>query len=152
LLDEEAPESPARKQSCEPSQHRQSAGSSASIRSAASTLFRTTIAAADQRRELPLLFGTSAAAVPVLLDADLVGLQTEAGELGPLAQTALQLGEAGETCQPDDVIPQLAGMGLVGQTADHRTEERGALGRLELDDRSADILARQTQGLVGLPA
>ena len=36
-----------------------------------------------------LFLGASAAAVPVLLDANLVGVDPEAAQLGPLAQAAL---------------------------------------------------------------
>ena len=36
-----------------------------------------------------LFLGASAAAVPVLLDAHLVGVDPEAAQLGPLAQAAL---------------------------------------------------------------
>jgi hypothetical protein len=53
-----------------------------------------------------LLLGATAAAVPVLLDAHGVGVDAEAGQLGAFPQTALEFGEAGESGQCDDVVPE----------------------------------------------
>ena len=57
-----------------------------------------------QRRGRPdrsarLLLGATATAVPILLDANRFGIHTETCELRPLAQAALELGEAGEARQ-----------------------------------------------------
>jgi len=48
------------------------------------------------------------------------------------------------------VVPQPDGLGLGGQAADHRAEERDAGRGLELDDRRPDVLAGQCEGLVRL--
>jgi hypothetical protein len=54
----------------------------------------------------PVLFlEASASAVPVFLDAGLAGVNSEAAQLGPFSQAALELGEAGEGGEPDNVVP-----------------------------------------------
>jgi hypothetical protein len=52
-----------------------------------------------------LFLGAPASAVPVLLDAGLAGVNAEAAELGSFSQAALELGEAGEGGEPDNVVP-----------------------------------------------
>ena len=89
--------------------------------------------------------------MPVLLDADLVGVDAEATQLGPFAQAAFELGEAGEAREADDVVPEPGGVGFVGQAADDRSEERHTIGGLEVDDGGSDVPARQTQRLIGFP-
>src|SRR5258708_21116496 len=100
-------------------------------------------------RDRPSL-GAPVAGLPVFLDAGLAGIHAEAAQLGPFTQAALELGEAREAGQPDHVVPQRAGLGLAGQAADHRAEERHPGRRLELDDRRPDVLAGQRERLVGL--
>lgn len=98
------------------------------------------------------LFGWAAAGVPVFLDAGLDGLDSEAGELEPFAQAALEFGKAGEGGQGDDVVPEQRCVGLAGEPADDGAEERDTAGGLEVDDRGTDILAGLGQGFVGLGA
>lgn len=69
-------------------------------------------------------FGSSAAAEPVLLDSEGVAGDAERGQLGLFPQSALQLGEARQRGQTYDVVPQLHGVGLIGQAADHRADDR----------------------------
>jgi hypothetical protein len=82
----------------------------------------------DAPGPIGLVLGASAAAVPVLLDADLVGVDSEAPQLGPFAQAALELAEAGEASEADDVVPEPGCVGFVGQAADDRPEERHTIG------------------------
>ena len=89
--------------------------------------------------------------MPVLLDADLVGVDPEAAQLGSFAQAALELGEAGKAREPDDVVPESGCVGLVGEAADDRPEERHTVGRLEVDDGGSDVLAGEGESLVRLP-
>src|SRR5271156_1253680 len=98
-----------------------------------------------------LFLGASAAAVPVLLQADVVGVDPEAAQLGSFAQAALELGEAGEASEADDMVPEPGGVGFVGQAAYDRPEERHAVGGLEVDDGGSDVPARQSQRLLGFP-
>ena len=67
--------------------------------------------------------GASTAGVPVFFDPHRVGADTEAGELGPFPQTALELGETRETGQPQHVVPELACLFVGREAADHRPEE-----------------------------
>src|SRR3954464_5411219 len=97
-----------------------------------------------------LLFVSPPPAVPVLLHSHLAGFDTQAAQLRSLPQTALQLGEPGEAGQAHDVIPQPHRVLLGGQPADDRPEEGHTRGWLEVDDRRADVLAREGQRLVGL--
>ena len=90
--------------------------------------------------------------MPVLLEAGLAGCDAEAGELGAFAQAALQLGEAGESGQADDVVPEPGRVGFAGEPADDGAEERDTVRWLEVDDRGADVLACQGESLVGLVA
>src|ERR1700759_5223503 len=69
------------------------------------------------------------------------GLETEGPELRPLAQAALELGEARERDQADHVVPQPDRVVRLEQAADDRAEERHAVRRLELDDRGPAVLA-----------
>src|SRR4051812_5642289 len=90
-----------------------------------------------------LLLVSPAPAVPVLLHSHLAGFDTEAAQLRSLSQTALQLGEPGEAGQAHDVIPQPHRVLLGGQPADDRPEKGHTRGWLEVDDRRADVLARE---------
>src|SRR5689334_3007104 len=83
----------------------------------------------DRRK---LLLEPTASAVPVLLRADRIGRHPEAGELRPLPQAALEFGEPAELGEPDDVIPQPAGVLDARQPADHRSEERRAVRWVEM--------------------
>ena len=77
----------------------------------------------------------AASAVPVLLDAGLAGVDSEAAQLGPFSQAALELSEAGEEGEPDHVVPQPDRLLVAGQPADDRPEKCGSAGRPEVDDR-----------------
>src|SRR3954451_14104303 len=99
-----------------------------------------------------LLFEATAAAVPILLFANGFGVEAEAGELGPFPETAFEFGEAGELRQADDVVPERACSLGARQPTDHRAEERGAIGRLEMQYRGADVAAGQCERLLGLRA
>ena len=99
-----------------------------------------------------LLLGATAAAVPVLLDADRFLVEAETCQLRPLPQAALELGETSETRKADDVVPEPARVVGARQPADHRAEERGAVGRLEMQDRRADVATRQGERFLGLGA
>ena len=57
---------------------------------------------------------------------------------------------ARESGEADDVVPQPRGVGVAGEAADDRAEERDPVRRPEVDDRRADILAGQGKSLVGL--
>ena len=87
--------------------------------------------------------------MPVLLDAGLARVNPEAVQLGSFSQAALELGEAGEGGEPDNVVPQPDRVLVTGQPADDRPEERGPVGRPEVDDRGTDVLAGQRERLVG---
>jgi hypothetical protein len=69
---------------------------------------------ASRFQAVPLLLLPAAAAVPVLLNAGLVGSDAEAGQLRALAQAALEFGEAGESGQPDDVVHSWAASDAFG--------------------------------------
>src|ERR1700682_3647578 len=74
-------------------------------------------------RMASLLLGATAAAVPVLFLANRFGVNAEAGQLGALAQAALDLGESREARQRGDVVPQFDGLVGSRQAADHRAEK-----------------------------
>src|SRR3954452_472116 len=95
---------------------------------------------------------SATASVPVLLLAGAARWHTEPHQLRLLAQAALELGEAGEPSQAHHVVPQLAGRLLLGKSTDHRAEERDPVRGLEVDDRSADVLAGQHERLLTLRA
>src|SRR3954453_13968951 len=95
---------------------------------------------------------SATASVPVLLLAGAARRHTEPHQLRLLTQAALQLGEAGEPSQSHHVVPQLAGRLLLGKPTDHRAEERDPVRRLEVDDWSADVLARQHERLLPVRA
>src|SRR3984893_13150905 len=99
-----------------------------------------------------LSFSATTAAVPVLFNANRFGIHAKTGELRSFAKAALDLSEAGKPGQGDDVVPQLDGVIATRQTADHRSEERGPAGRLEVQDRGADIATRQSECLLRLRA
>src|SRR6185312_16605781 len=90
-----------------------------------------------------LLLEPTASAVPVLLDANGIGVDAETGQLRPLAQAALDLGEAGERRQGDHVIPERTGVGRARQPADHGSEEGRPARRLKVQDRCADVTPGQ---------
>src|SRR6202034_1088498 len=93
-----------------------------------------------------LRLGPAAPAVPVLLDACLAGPYAEAGQLGTFPQAALELGEAGESGEANDVVPQCSGFGFVRKSADDRPEEGHPCRRLEVDDRRTDVFTGERQG------
>src|SRR3954469_23783404 len=95
---------------------------------------------------------SATASVPVLLLAGAAGRHTEPHELRLLAHAAPPLGEAGKPSQADHVVPQLAGRLLLGKPTDHRAEERDPVRGLEVDDRSADVLAGQHERLLPVRA
>src|SRR5215472_10433142 len=98
----------------------------------------------------PVLFlEAPASAVPVLLHAGLTGVNSEATQLGSFSQAALELSEAGEGGEPDNVVPQPDRLLATGQPTDDRPEKRGSTGRPEVDDRGTDVLARQRERLLG---
>ena len=77
----------------------------------------------------PVLFlQAPASAVPVLLDAGLAGADAEAVQLGSFSQAALELGEAGERGEPDNVVPQPDRLLVSREPADDRPEKRGPPG------------------------
>jgi hypothetical protein len=90
--------------------------------------------------------------VPVLLGAHGIANHAEAGQLRSLAQAALEFRETGEGRERNHVVPELDGVFFGGQPADHGAEERGPAGRLEVQDRGADITAGQCERLVSLYA
>src|SRR5260370_23831462 len=73
-----------------------------------------------------LFLEAPASTVPVFLNAGLAGANAEAAQLGPFPQAALELGEAGEGGEPDDVVPQPDRLRVTGQPADDRPEEGGS--------------------------
>ena len=87
--------------------------------------------------------------MPVFLFTGLVGVDAKCLELRLLPEAAFEFGESGEAGESDDVVPQLRGVLVVGQPADHRAEERDTLGWLEVDDRGAHIAAGEGECLVG---
>src|SRR3954452_15887437 len=91
---------------------------------------------------------SATASVPVLLLAGAARWHTEPHQLRLLAQAALELGEAGEPSQAHHVVPQLAGRLFLGKSTDHRAEERDPVRGLEVDDRSADVLAGEHERLL----
>src|SRR3954447_9696376 len=95
---------------------------------------------------------SATASVPVLLLAGAARWHTEPNQLRLLAQAALELGEAGEPSQAHHVVPQLAGRLLLGKSTDHRAEERDPVRGLEVDDRSADVLAGEHERLLSVRA
>src|SRR3954467_12444782 len=95
---------------------------------------------------------SATASVPVLLLAGAARRHTEPHQLRSLAQAALELGEAGKPSQAPHVVPQLAGRLLLRKPTDHRAEERDPVRGLEVDDRSADVLAGQHQRLLTVRA
>src|SRR5258705_11283084 len=101
-------------------------------------------------RMASLLLGATAAAVPILFLANRFRFDAEAGQLGSLAQGALDLGESREARERDDVVPQFDGVVGGGQPADHRAEKRCSAGRLKVQDRRADVATRQRECFLGL--
>lgn len=97
-----------------------------------------------------LVLEPPAAAMPVLLRSQFVDVDTESPKLRDLPQTALQLREARKTRQPHHVVPQCERLVSIGKPADDRAEEGHSGGWFEVDDGSPHVLARQSQGLVGL--
>src|SRR6476469_7107989 len=97
-----------------------------------------------------LLFQAPASAVPILLFANGFGVDAEAGQLGPFTQAALEFGEAAELGKADDVIPECAGLVGARKPTDHRAEEGRSVRRIEMQDRGADVAARQGERLLGL--
>ena len=77
--------------------------------------------------------------MPVFLRPGRAWLHAEAAQLRPLAQAALELGEAGEASQAGDVVPEPDGVLRGREPADHRAEEGSALRRAEVNDRRADV-------------
>ena len=69
----------------------------------------------------------------------------------------LHLGEARESGQGDDVVPELTGLLVRRQTRDHRPEEGDAVGGFEVDDRCTHVAAGARQrifsffGDLGIP-
>src|SRR3954452_8754305 len=97
-----------------------------------------------------LLLGAPTAAVPVLHRANGLRVHSEGGQLWSLPQGPLEFGEPGKRGESDHVVPQRGRLLLVRQPADDRTEERGAVRRLEVQDRRSHVAAGQRQGLLGL--
>ena len=118
-------------------------------RGAGKAYLTQTAAAAAPR--LPLL--PAAPAVPVLLPPASPGRTPNAGSCGRSRRLRFSSANPGNDASADDVVPQLDGVLVAGQPADHRAEEGdAALGRPEVQDRRPDVLAGQGQRLVGLRA
>ena len=90
--------------------------------------------------------------MPVLLLADLTDVDPETGQLRQLAQRAFEFGESRELGEPDHVVPQRDRVVRIGEAADHRPEERGALRRLEMQDGGAHVASGEGKSFVGLGA
>src|SRR5262249_4342879 len=99
-----------------------------------------------------LFLESTTSCVPILLFTHGIRIYTETGQLRSLTQAALDLSEPGKLGESDDVVPQCDRVVGRGEPADHRPEERGTGRRLEVQDRGADVAARESEGLFRLGA
>ena len=91
-----------------------------------------------------------AARLPLLTTPTSSSATPRARSWGSSRRLRLSSAKPGNRARPTTWSHSSHGLVRRGQPADHRAEERGAVRRLEVQDRRADVLARQRERLVGL--